>query len=172
MGPNRQSLSHKSPGGTTGPRHLRIGIQGKTHAKQKEIGNFANRRIFPIFAVSFYHRIAQQRYFDHPAGIRSGGVLFIHRTKTTNPMPVPGFLCNNMILRTRKRRFSGPHNNAHPARMNDVCNVGIVHGSSYRKFGVVFSPPQDSANSTAISSFSGSFGTTICAILPKQSNKW
>lgn len=38
MRPNRQSLSNKSPSATTGPRHLRIWIQGKAHTKQKEIG--------------------------------------------------------------------------------------------------------------------------------------
>lgn len=43
---------------------------------------------------------------------------------------------------------------------------------SYRKFGVVFEPPQDSADCMHIRSFSGSFGTTMYATLPEQSNKW
>lgn len=43
---------------------------------------------------------------------------------------------------------------------------------SYRKFGVVFKPPQDSANCMHIRSFSGAFGMTMYATFPEQSNKW
>lgn len=35
----------------------------------------------------------------------------------------------NTRFRQSAARFFGPHNNAHPARMNDVCNVRIVPGS-------------------------------------------
>ena len=58
------------------------------------------------------------------------------------------------------------------ACMNGGRNVRIVPGSYYRIFGVVFSPPQDSANCMHIRSFSGSIGTTTYAIFPEQSNKW
>ena len=65
----------------------------------------------------------------------------------------------------------GPHNNNRPYT-NGGRNVRIVPGSYYRKFGVIFEPPQDSANCMHIRSFSGSFGTTMYATFPEQSNKW
>lgn len=44
---------------------------------------------------------------------------------------------NNTRFRKAAARFSGLHNNAHPARMNYVCNVRIV-SVSYQIRGCLF----------------------------------
>ena len=86
---------------------MRPGIVKSPHPKRNK-GNF---RKIPLNSLSllrlFTHRIAQQRYFDRPAGIRPGGVLFNQRTKRNDPMRFPGFPCNNTQSRTRKHLFSG-----------------------------------------------------------------
>ena len=55
LGPIRESLPDKGTGRKTGTRDLRVGVQGKAHAIQKEIGNYRFSRFFHIFVVSFYH---------------------------------------------------------------------------------------------------------------------
>ena len=74
MGPNRQSLSNQRTGRTPRPCNLRIRLQGKARAKQKEIGNYRFCRFFPIFAVSFYH-VSPTRYFDRRARETGCGFL-------------------------------------------------------------------------------------------------
>ena len=54
LGPIRESLPNQSTSGSARPCNLRVRLQGKANTKQKEIGNFDNRRIFPIFVASFY----------------------------------------------------------------------------------------------------------------------
>ena len=74
MGPNRQSLSNQSTSGSARPCNLRIRLQGKARAKQKEIGN---RRIIPeipyLCRVFYPYRL--QRYYDRRARFAGCGFL-------------------------------------------------------------------------------------------------
>lgn len=74
LGPIRESLPNQSTSGSARPRNLRIRLQGKARAKQKEIGNYRFCRFFPIFAVSFYH-VSPTRYFDRRARETGCGFL-------------------------------------------------------------------------------------------------
>lgn len=56
--PIRESLPDKGPSGSPRPRRIRGRVQGKAHAKQKEIRNNRKSRFIPYLCVSFYHRIA------------------------------------------------------------------------------------------------------------------
>ena len=65
MGPNRQSLSNQRTGRTPRPCNLRVRLQGKANAKQKEIGN---RRIIPeipylcrVFLPRIAHTVFDRR---------------------------------------------------------------------------------------------------------------
>lgn len=74
LGPIRESLPNQSTSGSARPRNLRIRLQGKARARQKEIGNYRFCRFFPIFAVSFYH-VSPTRYFDRRARETGCGFL-------------------------------------------------------------------------------------------------
>ena len=76
LGPIRESLPNQSTSRSARPRNLRIRLQGKARAKQKEIGNYRFCRFFPIFAVSFYH-VSPNTVFWPPRPVRR--VRFFYR---------------------------------------------------------------------------------------------
>lgn len=184
MGPNRQSLPDKGPSRSPRPRNLCVRIQGKARTIQKEREFPVNPAKFPIFAVSFTS-YRQHGIMTTPSGFIRAGFFIIFVSPYAPPIPA--------CIASSNRKGTIPHSNpfrpvigpflrrltlstkrilrAGRPGTNDACNIYIVHVSSYRKIGVVFSPPQDSANATHIRSFSASMGITTCATFPDASNK-
>lgn len=77
LGPIRESLPNQSPSGSPRPRNLRIRVQGKTRAKQKEIGN---RRI--IREIPYLCRVFLPTYRPHgilTAAPGSPGAVFYRK---------------------------------------------------------------------------------------------
>ena len=55
-----------------------------------KIGNFANRRIFPIFVASFYHRIAHNGILTAPPGfVRAGFCINANSVLSFRRRPFP-----------------------------------------------------------------------------------